>query len=362
MPGSGKTKLATILRLIHGGVFRAEMPEDDAELRKQVTSILAVTTGPIVHIDNVSGVLRSSTLSGLLTSDRWDDRPLGTTDMISRDNDRLWVITGNNLSLGGDLVRRTLWVTIDPGVPNPHLRTDFAITDLEEWVRVLRGPLLHALLTLIRSWVVAGRPGKPRGGDSYARWISAVDGILSHAGVPGTFDHAESARQQVGTDDDEWADFLTAVHQAFGDRVWTVKDLLADIDTGDLLRPGGIPLDALPAELAEKAGRPHVGVAGIGRSLGMWLKNRDGRWAGTLTVRGLGKDRREARQYRIESAGTAGTAGTFPTPRSLSPMDKSDHNATGANVPVGGEVPAVPAVPAVSHHHDPTAPQWSHQP
>jgi hypothetical protein len=45
-PGSGKTLLANLSRHIHGGVFRAEMPEDDTELRKQVTTILTVTTGP----------------------------------------------------------------------------------------------------------------------------------------------------------------------------------------------------------------------------------------------------------------------------------------------------------------------------
>lgn len=52
-PGSGKTLLATCVRLIHGGVFRAEFPEDDAELRKQITSILTVTTGHLLLGDDV---------------------------------------------------------------------------------------------------------------------------------------------------------------------------------------------------------------------------------------------------------------------------------------------------------------------
>ena len=69
--------LANIIRHIHGGVFRGEMPEDDAELRKQVSTILLVTTGPVVVIDNVSGVLRSSTLAALLTASVWGDRKLG---------------------------------------------------------------------------------------------------------------------------------------------------------------------------------------------------------------------------------------------------------------------------------------------
>src|SRR3954454_15234683 len=89
-PGSGKTLLASIARAIHGGVFRAEIPEDDRELRKQITALLTVTTGPLVHLDNVSGTLRSSTMSGLLTSPTWGDRPLGVTDWVETPNDRLW--------------------------------------------------------------------------------------------------------------------------------------------------------------------------------------------------------------------------------------------------------------------------------
>jgi hypothetical protein len=116
-PGSGKGLLNRILRDVHGGVFRSEMPHDDAELAKSITGILTQTTAPVVQFDNVSGTLRSSRLAGLLTSAVYSDRVLGSTNNADMINDRLWTITGNNLNLGGDLVRRTVWVTIDPGCP-----------------------------------------------------------------------------------------------------------------------------------------------------------------------------------------------------------------------------------------------------
>src|SRR5690606_25474024 len=207
-PGSGKTLLANLARIIHGGVFRAEMPNDDIELRKQITAILSITTGPVVVLDNVTGVLKSSTLAGLLTSAQWDDRPLGSTSWIRATNDRIWVITGNNINIGGDLPRRTIRTVIDPGQPNPELRTGFAIPDLEGWVREKRGELLAALLTIVRSWVVAGMPlPAERASDGYTRWVRVVSGILAHAGIPGTFDD-RSTQVEVGTDDDEWATFL----------------------------------------------------------------------------------------------------------------------------------------------------------
>lgn len=303
-PGSGKTLLATILRTLFGGVFRSEMPGDDAELRKSITAILDVTTAPVVHFDNLTGVLRSSTFAGLLTGARWDDRRLGSTAMVSRPNDRLWVVTGNNLAIGGDLARRTVHVTIDPGMPDPHRRTDFDITDLESYVQDNRGDLLWCLLTMVRAWIVAGRPTRGRrGSDGYAAWVEAVDGILGVARIPGRFDDPGAAPEPVGHDDDEWADLLRAIHADQGDRSWTAAELLARVNPGslglDVARP--IPIDALPQELADKLARTTGGPTSLARPLGMWLRNRAGRWAGGLTVRSVGKDRKDKALWRIET-------------------------------------------------------------
>jgi hypothetical protein len=314
MPGSGKSLLASTLRVVHGGVVRSEMPEDDGELRKQVTAILDVTTGPVIQLDNVSGVLNSSVLAGLLTTNRWDDRRLGATEMVSRPNDRLWVITGNNLNIGGDLPRRSLWCTIDPNMPDPHLRTGFAIADFETWVREHRGQIIAALLTLVQGWVRAGMPAPaPERSDSYTRWITTLRGILSHAGVPGVFDHPDSA-QTIGGED-EWGIFLDATHRVFGNGLWTVQQLL---DRVNVVHAASISIDALPGDLAErasKAGDPRV----VTRSLGMWLRNRDGRWVGDKAARNRGQNRDGVQIWQIvtyerSSAGTAGTAGTTSNP------------------------------------------------
>src|SRR5690606_22682766 len=184
------------------------------------------------------------------------------------------------------------------GRPDPEART-FAISDLERWVREKRGELLHALLTIVRSWVVAGMPlGPQKTSDGYAQWVRTVNGILTHAGILGEFDHP-STHIQVGTDDDDWAGFLAAIHRAYGEGTWTVRELLNSIDNGNLVTPGQIPFDALSAELAEKAARPNVGISGIAKSLGWWLRNREGRWAGGYTVRSAGGNA-QSKQWRIQ--------------------------------------------------------------
>lgn len=325
--GSGKSLLADVARIIHGGVFRSELPDNAEELRKSVTSILESTTGPVVTWDNVTGRLASSVLAGLLTSPTWSDRRLGVNEMITRSNDRLWTLTANNLTLDGDMVRRTVQITIDPAVPNPEQRRDFQISNLWAWAREHRGDLVAALLTLIRAWVAAGRPRRRRtGADIYQSWIETVDGILGHAGLPGTFDGRDAQRVTVGAGDEEWRDFLEAVHAQFGERPWTVKELLGLVQDvparpiGDTFAEAEaarhpIPLDALPAELGERITRGRIGPFIIAKSLGRWLSNREGRWAGDqITVRRAGQSRDKVALWRIEHLGLTGYPVPVPVP------------------------------------------------
>jgi hypothetical protein len=306
--GSGKTLLAWIMREVHGGVFKSEMPADDGELRKFITSTLEATTGPVVQFDNVTGVLKSSTLDGLLTSAEWSDRPLGRTDVVTLPNDRLWVVTGNNVAIGGDLERRTLWVTINANMERPEERTSFTIPNLESWVRAHRGELLWALLTLIRAWVVADRPTPPQATtDSFGQWVAVLRGILSNAELGdtvGEVGHAESALGRADPEDEEWAVFLRAAYRVFGSDRWTAKELLERTEDGDFHKAsesGGVLLsDELPGDLLQKFQHAHLNRATVAKSLGRWLKHRDGRWAEGLKVEEDG-DRRGSKLWRIDT-------------------------------------------------------------
>jgi hypothetical protein len=303
-PGSGKSLLAEIVSTIHGGVFRSEVPEDEPEWRKQTTSILNTTSAPVVVLDNVTGVLRSSTLAGLLTaSGEIQDRELGSSRMLSSVNDRVWVVTGNNLSLGGDLVRRTITVLIDPNMANPETRVDFAIPDLPRWVAENRNEILWSLLVLIRHWVASGRPAPARRqSDGFAAWETAVGGILAAGGIEGAFDAESGKRAAAGGDDDGLAALLDHLRERFGDNSWSVAEALApgsEAGTGFIIE--GTHGDWLPGIVADKLERsPSSGRI----TLGKWLRFRVGRWVTTadgeaLVLRDIGLDHKVQR-WKVE--------------------------------------------------------------
>jgi hypothetical protein len=303
-PGSGKSYLARALMSVHGGVEQSGLAPNDEELAKAVGAILDTQTAPVVVFDNVEGVVRSPLLAGLLTSPTFNMRRLGSSTRIEATNDRLWVMTANNATLSGDLGRRNMRVRIDPGVPNPEMRTGFAIDDFEGFVRAHRADLLWSLLVLIRNWVVAGSPMPAEvTQDSYGRWIGVLRGILHVARIPGTVDDASTKSDAYDPEAEEFAAFLRAIQGRFGDHAWSVKEVLAQVChpamVADPNRP--IPFDDLPNWLVERhrGGDPLT----LSRALGTGLRFRQGRYFGNLSVVQAGQDgRAKTAMWRIKAS------------------------------------------------------------
>jgi hypothetical protein len=312
---TGKTLLSKVLRTLHGGVFRSSVPADEAEWSKTLSTILNVTSAPIITFDNVRGELTSGTFDGLLTEDTFNARQLGVTDkMIMRRNDRVWTITSNNAKLGGDLAKRALWVSINANRTDPEARSGFRHPDLIDWITCNRGELLGALLTLVRAWVVAGRPAPSLPGtDIWRHWTSTVRAVLEHAGVPGVFDRPESKRQEVSDEDQDWTLFMRAVSRVFGDQPWTTRQLLDAVDKTELLEKDGQPTihpDELPGKLAEK----YAMGMDVAKSLGRFLSYKTEAWVGGFMVREAGTIGRNASKlYRVEIE-TNGSESDKPNP------------------------------------------------
>jgi hypothetical protein len=280
--GSGKTLLTEVPRILHGGVLYAAPGDDSEETRKMIGTILASTTGSVVELDNAEKVFRSRHFAALFTdpSGTWHDRKLGTNTSPGLPNDRVWMLNGNNVQLGGDLPRRALWATIDPGVPEPWLRTEFAIPDLAGYVRDNRQVILADLLVLGRHWVAEGRQaGSAARGDSFAPFAAGMSGLQESCGLAGhgEFWSAATNKAADGADDEDWAGFLAAVYAQWGSGRWTARDLIK--------KAGETVTTALPGDLADRLNRGDD----VANPLGRWLANHQGRWtSGRHAVRQVG--------------------------------------------------------------------------
>jgi hypothetical protein len=234
-PGTGKSLLAEIVALVATGRKAAMMgaPYDDNEWRKRISATLA-DGATIIVIDNVRARLQSAALDLALTSHTVQERILGLSKNGVYPQRATWIATGNNIQLGGDMPRRCYWIRMDAHTDKPWRRGGFT-HNLEEWVPAHRGELIAALLTLARAWYAAGRPAPaqplPRIG-GFQPWVETIGGILAHAEIPGFLGNTEELYEQADNDALQWAAFLHAWHDAYGEREVLVAEIVRDLKAG----------------------------------------------------------------------------------------------------------------------------------
>lgn len=200
--GAGKSLLSDVVsELLTGRPFaRFAQVEHEAEERKRITSI-ALSGHPLVLIDNLTRPLGSGALDAALTSEEWADRSLGSNTDIRVPLRTTWYATGNNVQIQNDTARRVLHVRISSLEERPELREGFRHDPLLPWVREARPRLLAAALTVLRAFVVAGKPAQSiaRWG-SFDGWSSIVRASLVWCGWP---DPAETRAALEAASDSE---------------------------------------------------------------------------------------------------------------------------------------------------------------
>lgn len=256
--GSGKTLLADVAGLIATGQSLARMAPvcDDDEQRKRITTI-AMSGDPAVLIDNVAGTLGTPSLDAALTSLLWIDRLLGGNAAIRLPLYTVWIATGNNVSLAGDMSRRTLHVRLDSQEENPESREGFRHPDLLEFVRRHRSRLFVAALVVLRAYFVAGLPDqglKPWG--SFGEWTRIVRGSLVWLGQPDPADTRVELNNAADRDRDVLERLLAGLEKVGLSREsMTTAELLgvlaaanpAHVDLRSAVSEGcSTPMDKLP--------------------------------------------------------------------------------------------------------------------
>jgi hypothetical protein len=302
--GSGKTLLMDALATLGTGRSAAKMPpsSEEEETRKRVLTV-TMAGDPAILLDNVEGTLGSAALAGILTAwPTWRDRVLGESRAVEVPARAVWLATGNNLGFRGDLGRRVVPIDLDPRAEHPEDRCGpregetWRHEDLRAHVERERPRLLVAALTVLRAYVLAGRPrhgGRPYG--SYEAWDGLIRGALVWAGAADPNLGRERLREDADLDAATLREALAAWHERYAD----VPQVLADVarDATSSAEPGS----RLAAALAELA-PPRRGGTLDARGLGYALRRYRGRVAGGLRFTQAGEAHAGARLWRVVEA------------------------------------------------------------
>lgn len=298
--GSGKTLLASCIgALIEGrtpDVWPHTQGRDDEETRKRLFTALRSGCRALVW-DNVTGTFDSASMAAFITADAMIDRVLGKSESVRIPNRALLIVTGNNLSLAGDLPRRVIICRIDPETDQPFAR-QFDMDPLP-WVLEHRTALLAAACTLIRARYTHMTQPAPGRLASFEQWDDLVRQTVCWADTalqPGAFgDPMDLVREAQAADPEADALFalLDALRDHFGGAEFTAKDVQTQAKASTL---GQTPLELA---LLDLAGDRALSSA---RSLGRVLKFREGRIVHGLRLTGRQDTNSGARAYRVRTA------------------------------------------------------------
>lgn len=257
---------------------------DEEEWRKRLASALREGRG-YVFLDNLSRRLDSETLAGILTSDVWTDRVLGSLSTVDLPVRCVWAATGNNVELSRDIVRRTVWIRLDARVERPEERDGFRHDDLVGWILANRARVVSAVARIVRSWLEAGRPawtGRRLG--SFEDWARTMGGILEHCGVPGFLGNLEELRAHSDREEEAWRAFVARWWDAHGPAPVRASDVFETAREDEAMQQ---MIDGGGSDLAAK------------NRLGRAIQKRVGRIYGGKRIETVEGSKRSSVRYRL---------------------------------------------------------------
>lgn len=236
--GSGKGMLCNVIAHIFTG---KEVPvmtlegNNEEELAKRITALL-LEGANLVLFDNVNE-LKGEVLAGLLTAKVWRSRKLGASQMRDLPNDTMWLATGNNINVVGDIKRRVLPIRLDAGMEKPFERTGFKHNPLIEWVIENRSLLISACLSIIQYAIDKGyyTPNLKRALGSYESYTNIMGWILECAEIEGFLEGLDELHDVSDPEADEWKAVCKLWWAVHGGLPITTNDFLKICKESDLL-------------------------------------------------------------------------------------------------------------------------------
>ncbi|MDZ7909013.1 MAG: hypothetical protein U5N10_12845 [Gemmobacter sp.] len=267
--GTGKSLLAEVVSMIVTGRAPSVMNQSSSEEedKKRLLSVL-MQGDPVLVIDNITRPVTGEALCSVLTQETWQERRLGANTNQIVNTNALFIANGNNLEFREDMSTRAILCVMDARMERPETRP-FEV-DLRVEVPRRQGELVAAALTVLRAFVVEGRPGldKLETFGRFEEWSDLVRGALVWAGEADPCDTrrlvavGDSAREELVVLVDAWQAAVGIGKEVTAQNLIDTAGHPMDGDGGDeTLRAAleGICPNRLTAKALGKQLRPFLG-------------------------------------------------------------------------------------------------------
>jgi hypothetical protein len=223
--GTGKSKLVDLASMFAAGhEAPAITPGGNKEETEKRLGSMLLAGDAVISFDNCTGELGGDALCSCLVQTMVKIRILGKSETPTIVCNAAMFANGNNFGVFGDMVRRTLLARLDPKCERPELR-QFKTEDPILVLRRERPRYVVDALTVLRAFVVAGKPEKIAPLGSFEGWSELVRAALIWLGEADPCTTMEKIRAH----NPELAALRSVVnqwHHTFGQDRLTVKQLI----------------------------------------------------------------------------------------------------------------------------------------
>ena len=308
MVGSGKSYLCELITAFatpQRGT-PTTFPGDDEECRKLLLAEL-LRAPAVIEFDNLTGdLVAHKSLCTALTSEHMSGRILGVSKTATVNTRALFLSSGNNVGPVQDMTRRCLTIHLSPECEVPSARS-FTRPDLVRDVLRERGRYVTAALTIVRAWILAGRPvAECKSLAGFSDWSALCRQPMLWLGMA---DATESVFKAMAEDPDRetLSRLLTAWHAVFGKTAAMVRDAVKRASEFGVEH---VTLREVLHDIADERGEINR------RKLGWWIKRRAGRIVdGLRFVRASGN--RSAEAWQVESVSPVSSVPVAPSAKSV---------------------------------------------